>query len=154
GMANKLHEEAITKNAIPELAGYNSQRREIKYGTNSRIDILLQDDKRADCYVEVKNVHWKQGNAATFPDAVTSRGAKHMEELALIAQSGKRAVVLFVVQRDDCDFFTPSYATDPKYADALHNALAKGVEALCYCCYVAENEIRIHRKLPVRLELP
>lgn len=152
GFTNKLAEEAIRSDAIAELTGYDSIRREVKYGTNSRIDLLLQKEGSPDCYVEVKNVHWKQGDAATFPDAVTARGTKHMEELALLAEQGTRAVVLFVVQRNDCDHFAPAALKDPAYATALRNAVSKGVEALCYCCYVAQNEIRIHRQLPVRLD--
>jgi sugar fermentation stimulation protein A len=146
-LTNRLAEEAIGNGAIPELAGYSTLRREVRYGSNSRIDLLLQQDGLPDCYVEVKNVHWKQGELATFPDAVTSRGAKHMAELATLAEAGTRAVVLFVVQRDDCAAFAPAASKDPAYAAALHNAVAKGVEALAYCCYVAPDEIRIHRPL-------
>lgn len=152
GMTNKLAEEAIRNGVIRELAGYDTIRREVKYGTNSRIDLLLQKDGAPDCYVEVKNVHLKKGESAQFPDAVTTRGAKHMDELALLAEQGTRAVVLFVVQRDDCAYFTPARDVDAHYAAALENAIAKGVEALCYCCYVAPDEIRIHRALPVRLK--
>lgn len=151
-MTNRLAEEAILTGAIPELAGYDALRREVKYGSNSRIDLLLEDRERPDCYVEVKNVHWKQGEAATFPDAVTARGAKHMAELAKLAEAGIRAVVLFVIQRDDCAFFAPAAQKDPVYAAALRHAVSKGVEALAYCCYVATDEIRIHRPLPVRLD--
>lgn len=89
---------------------------------------------------------------ALFPDAVTLRGTKHMAELALLAQAGIRAVVMFVAQRNDCNFFAPAQHIDPLFAAALRDAVSKGVEALCYCCYVAANEIRIHRQLPVRLE--
>lgn len=152
GMANRLAEEAVTQGVIPELAGYDRIRREVKYGTNSRIDLLLEKDGAPDCYVEVKNVHMKRGDFALFPDAVTARGAKHMDELALLAQAGIRAVVLFVIQRDDCTAFAPAEDVDPHYAAALRNAVAKGVEALSYCCYVAADEIRIHRALPVRLD--
>lgn len=152
GMTNKLAEEAIRHGAIAELAGYDRIRREVKYGTNSRIDLLLEKDGAPPCYVEVKNVHMKEGEYALFPDAVTVRGAKHMDELALLAQQGIRAVVLFVVQRDDCHAFAPAEAVDPHYAVRLRDAVAKGVEALCYCCYVTADEICIHRALPVRLD--
>lgn len=151
GMANRLAEEAIRNGAIPELAGYTHIRREVRYGSNSRIDLLLEKEGAPDCYVEVKNVHLKQDETALFPDAVTQRGAKHMAELALLAQAGIRAVVLFVVQRDDCASFSPAVTVDPAYALALRGAVAKGVEAFCYCCYVSADEIRIHRQLPVKL---
>lgn len=151
GQSNKLAEEAIRNGTIAELQGYDRIRREVKYGTNSRIDLLLEKDGAPPCYVEVKNVHMKEGDTALFPDAVTTRGAKHMDELALLTQEGKRAVVLFVVQRDDCTAFAPAEAVDAHYAARLRAAAAKGVEALCYCCYVSADEIRIHRALPVRL---
>lgn len=153
--ANKLAEEAIHHGAIPELAGYDSLRREVKYGTNSRIDILLESSGKESagkppCYVEVKNVHMKRdGTTAEFPDAVTSRGAKHMEELGRLAEQGIRAVILYVIQRDDCDAFALAADIDPTYAESVKQALTKGVEALAYCCYVAPDEIRIHRKLPL-----
>ncbi|MBM3617356.1 MAG: DNA/RNA nuclease SfsA [Alphaproteobacteria bacterium] len=147
--ANKLAVEAIRNGAIPELAGYETLRTEVKYGTNSRIDILLESAGKPPCYVEVKNAHMKRGTRAEFPDAVTARGAKHMEELGILAAQGIRAVVLFVVQRDDCDGFSLAADIDPAYADAVKRALTKGVEAMAYCCYVAPDEIRIHRKLPI-----
>lgn len=147
--ANKLTQEALENDTIPELQGYDSLRREVKYGTNSRIDFLLESAGKPPCYVEVKNVHMKRHTAAEFPDAATARGAKHMDELGKLAEAGIRAVILYVVQRDDCDSFTLADDIDPTYSAAVKSALAKGVEALCYCCYVAENEIRIHRKLPI-----
>lgn len=147
--ANKLAGEAIRNGAIPELAGYETIRAEVKYGTNSRIDFLLQSPDKPDCYVEVKNAHMKRSENAEFPDAVTSRGAKHMHELSLLAENGIRAVVLFVIQRDDCSGFSLAADIDPAYAESVKQALTKGVEAFAYCCYVAPDEIRIHRKLPI-----
>lgn len=148
---NRLVQEALEQDAIPELQGYATLRREVKYGTNSRIDFLLASPDKAPCYVEVKNVHMKRSGPAEFPDAVTARGAKHMEELGKLAETGTRAVILYVVQRDDCESFTLADDIDPVYATAVKQALAKGVEALCYCCYVSPEEIRIHRKLPIAL---
>ena len=150
-MTNKLAEEAIRNDVINALSGYGNIRREVRYGTNSRIDLLLNDPTRGPCYVEVKNVHMKNGEFAEFPDAVTTRGTKHMEELAILAEGGTRAVVLFVVQRDDCSALRPATQIDPKYAHALVSACAKGVEALAVSCYVAPDEITIHRELPVIL---
>lgn len=149
---NRIAEEAILAGCVPELADYTTLRREVRYGTNSRIDLLLEHADRPACYVEVKNVHLKNGKFAEFPDAVTSRGTKHMAELGLLAQQGTRAVVLFVVQRDDCAAFRPAHHIDPVYAAALHEAQRNGVEAYCYSCYVAPDEIRINRALPVHLE--
>lgn len=147
--ANKLAVEAIRHGVIPELSGYDSLRTEVKYGTNSRIDILLESAGKPPGYVEVKNAHMKRGEYAEFPDAVTARGTKHMDELGILAEQGIRAVVLFVIQRDDCCGFSLAADIDPTYADAVKRAVTKGVEAFAYCCYVAPDEIRIHRKLPI-----
>ena len=92
---NKIIQEAIIKNKIKELTNYADLKREVKYGTNSKIDILLQDNNKKDCYVEIKNVHLsRELEVAEFPDAVTTRGAKHLRELSLVSKSGLRAVML------------------------------------------------------------
>jgi sugar fermentation stimulation protein A len=147
--ANPVAEEAVRARAIPELTGYGSLRREVRYGTNSRIDLLLEDDARTPCYVEVKTVNLRRAVNAEFPDAVTKRGAKHMAELAAMAEAGARAVVLFVVQRDDCDAFNLADDIDPTYAAAFADARARGVEALCYCCKLAIDSISLERAIPI-----
>ena len=101
-LPNALAEEAILGGKIPELLGYKNLKREVKYGQNSRIDWLLTDPDKPDCYVEVKNVHLKRGAGAAFPDSVTTRGAKHLRELETIAATGARAVMLYIIQRNDC----------------------------------------------------
>ncbi len=151
GRANDLAEEAICKGVITELQGYPTLRREVRYGQNSRIDILLQGDGRPDCYVEIKNVTLVRDGVALFPDAVTARGAKHMAELAAMVREGCRAAVLFVVQRQDCDSFTPADAIDPAYGSALRDAVGQGVEALAYQAIVTPEELRLARALPVVL---
>lgn len=148
---NRIVAEAIAMGAIPELSGYAGLRREVPYGRASRIDLLLQGEGRPDCYVEVKNVHLRHGRAAAFPDAVTARGAKHLLELADMVARGARAVMLYLVQRDDCDHFTVAEAIDPVYARGLRRALDAGVEALCYGCCLSLEGISIDRPLPVRL---
>jgi len=148
---NAIVAEAIQAGEIPELTGYAALRREVAYGKNSRVDILLTAEDRPDCYVEVKNVHLKRGPAAEFPDAVTARGTKHLGELSDMVAEGKRAAMLFLVQRDDCDYFAPAADIDPVYAQALHNAVTSGVECLCYSCRLSLDGITVDRPLPMRL---
>ena len=158
GHPNALAAEAIAGGVIAELAGYAGMRREVKYGRNSRIDLLLSGPDRPDCYVEVKNVHLKRDPAlpglAEFPDAVTARGAKHLLELTDMVAAGHRAVMLYLVQRADCDAFAIAADIDPAYAAGLAVALAKGVEVLCYGCDVGHEAIVVQRKLALRLEPP
>ncbi|MCC0016947.1 MAG: DNA/RNA nuclease SfsA [Rhodobiaceae bacterium] len=146
---NRIVEEALDAGAIGELAGYARRRREVRYGTNSRIDILLEDDARPPCYVEIKNVHLvRQAGLAEFPDSVTKRGAKHLTELAAVARSGARAVMLYLVQRGDCDCFSLADDIDPAYAQAFREARSHGVEALCYDCAVEPEAIRLAAPVP------
>jgi sugar fermentation stimulation protein A len=145
---NLLAEEAILSGAIPELAGYPILRREVRYGRNSRIDLLLEAPGRPICYVEVKNVHLSRGGGlAEFPDCVTERGAKHLLELADMVVAGARAVMLYIVQRGDCDRFRTAADFDPAYHAGLKLALAAGVEALVYGCTVTRDGIRVDRRL-------
>jgi len=153
---NRLATEAIASALIPELAGYELVRREVKYGRNSRIDLLLSAPGRPDCYVEVKNVHLKRDRdlpgLAEFPDSVTARGTKHLAELADMVAAGHRAVMLYLAQRGDCDRFAIAADIDPAYAAALAQALAKGVEVLCYCCRISQEAIEVDQPLALWLE--
>lgn len=146
---NLLVAEALTNNMIDPLKGYADYRREVKYGVNSRIDILLTDPTKPSCYVEVKNVHLKRGDQAQFPDCVTARGAKHLGELNEMVRQGHRAVMLYVVQRDDCTSFSIAADIDPVYAQAAQSAFAQGVEAYAYTCHVDPTGIRLNRAIPV-----
>ena len=148
---NRIAAEAITAGAIPELAGYSSLRREVPYGRNSRIDLLLEAPDRPTCFVEVKNVHLRRGEWAEFPDAVTVRGTKHLAELRDMVASGKRAVMLYLVQRGDCIGFRPAADIDPTYANALAEAMRDGVEAICYTCRLSLVDITIGTPLPLGL---
>jgi sugar fermentation stimulation protein A len=149
---NRIVEEAVTAQMVPELAGYPSLRREVPYGRNSRIDLLLEAADRPPCYLEVKNVHLRRtAGLAEFPDSVTKRGAKHLRELSEMADRGARAVMFFLVQRGDCTSFQVAADIDPDYDRALHAALDHGVEVLCYSCRVGEEAIELDRPLPVTI---
>ena len=148
-LPNRLAEEAIAGGAIPALAGYETIRREVPYGARSRIDLLLEARGRPACYVEVKNVHLKRGAFAAFPDSVTARGTKHLRALAAVAESGARAAMLYIVQREDCDRFTLAADIDPAYAAAFADARERGVEAWCHACRLAPTGITVDRPLPI-----
>jgi sugar fermentation stimulation protein A len=146
---NVLAEEAIRGGRIAELAGYAGLRREVSYGRNSRIDILLEGGRGSACYVEVKNVHLKRTDAAEFPDCVTARGAKHLDELAEMVRAGFRAVMLYVVQRTDCRRFAIAADIDPAYGAALKRAMAAGVEAISYSCAIEMTGIGVADPMPL-----
>ena len=160
-LPNAIVSEAIQAGVIVELTGYGSLRREVRYGKNSRIDILLEDDGllesdgRAPCYVEIKSVTLKRDGQNTglaeFPDSVTARGTKHLGELSDMVADGARAVMLYLVQREDCDHFAVAADIDPAYGEALVAARAAGVEAICYACRVSPSAIELDRALPLDL---
>lgn len=148
---NKLVTEAIAAGRIAPLKGYQSLKREQKYGANSRIDILLEDAKKGRAFVEIKNVHlMRQAGLAEFPDSVTQRGAKHLRELAEVARAGDRAVMLYLVQRPDATALSLAADIDPAYAAAFKEARAAGVEALAYRCRLSPDEIALDAKIPVK----
>jgi sugar fermentation stimulation protein A len=139
---NKLVTEAIGAGRIAELAGYPSLRNEVKYGEASRIDILLGGDARGLCYVEVKNVHLMRAKGrAEFPDSVTTRGAKHLRELAAMVAAGHRAAMMFLIQRGDAETFSLARDIDPNYGFAFDMARAAGVEMLAYRCAISPDGI-------------
>lgn len=149
GHPNKIVEEAILAGQIKELTGYANLRREVKYGQNSRIDVLLEDDDKPKCYVEVKNVTLKRGQNADFPDAVTARGAKHLRELGDMVEEGHRAVMFYLVQRSDCSVMDIARDIDPTYDEELKAAIKRGVEVICYQCDVGLDEIKVTGALDV-----
>jgi sugar fermentation stimulation protein A len=150
GHPNKLVAEAIAQGRIKTLAGYETLRREVKYGEASRIDIQLDDDRKGRCYVEIKNVHlMRKPGLSEFPDCVTARGAKHLRELAQMAAQGHRAVMLFLVQRTDAKRFSLAADLDPAYSEAFGAATAAGVEAMTFGCRMSHEEIVLDR--PIRM---
>ena len=152
GRPNALVAAAINAGEIPELIGYETARREVKYGQNSRIDILLEKVGTPSAYVEIKSVTLSRTpGLAEFPDSKTSRGAKHMNELAEMAKSGHRAVVFFLVQRTDCTKMSPATDIDPVYTQSLVDAVAAGVEVICYSCKITPEGIELNSPLNVSI---
>lgn len=141
---NALAAEAIAGGAITELAGYASLRREVKYGRNSRVDVLLEAPARPRCYVEIKNVHlMRLPGLAEFPDAVTKRGAKHLGELADMVATGARAVMLFLIQIPSARRFALARDIDLAYGRAFDAARSRGVEAIAYRCAISHDGIEV-----------
>jgi sugar fermentation stimulation protein A len=125
-------------------------RREVKYGLASRIDLLLEDERKGRCYVEVKNVHlMRTPGRAEFPDSVTSRGAKHLAELAAMVREGHRAVMVYLIQRADAGTFSISGDLDPAYLAAFQEARASGVEAIALRCRLGPEEITVDKAVPI-----
>ncbi len=145
-MANKIAIEAIKNGTIPELQGYSSLKPEQKYGQNSRIDILLENENEK-CFVEVKSVSLKINDYLAFPDSVTSRGTKHLNELSDMVKDGHRAVMLYVIQRTDNLPFRLACEIDKKYCEAFNDVIKKGVEVLVYQSYIDLENISIIKKI-------
>lgn len=148
---NRLVAEALAAGALPELTSYATHRREVKYGEASRVDFLLEHPDRPPCWLEIKNCHLSRTKGlAEFPDCVAARSSKHLRELEAMAAAGERAVVLFVVQRTDCEAFSACHELDPTFARGLDAAADGGVEVLVYACDMSVQAVRIGRQLAWR----
>ena len=167
---NRLVAEALAADAIPELTGYATHRREVNYGKNSRVDFLLEHAERSPCWLEVKhdqsylrrdlkpdhrvwlevkNCHlMRSPGLAEFPDCVAARSLKHLRELEAMVAGGDRAVMLFVVQRTDCQTFSACHELDPAFARGLNQAADAGVKVLVYGCDVSVSTVRIASTIP------
>ncbi|MGI9378133.1 MAG: DNA/RNA nuclease SfsA [Methyloligellaceae bacterium] len=151
---NTLVAEALDQGQFKELKTYPTFRREVKYGQSSRVDFLLTRDKKPDCYLEIKNVHlMREDGLAEFPDSVTKRGARHLQELSAMVREGHRAVLLYLIQRGDARKFKLARDIDPEYGAAYDAAIKSGVEFLCYKCDVTIQGIRVSKKLSTRHKL-
>ena len=149
--SNAIAGEAIGRGTIAGLAGYDQRRAEVRYGEASRVDWLLERAGGERCWVEVKNATLARDGVALFPDAVTARGLKHLDELRAMVRRGDRAVMLFLINREDCAVFRPAAAVDPDYARGLRQAARAGVEVLAYACRVRVPGIEVERPVPVEL---
>lgn len=150
GLPNRLVALAAELRALPCFGDALEVRREVKVSAHSRLDLLVQRE-RGPLYVEVKNVTLVQEGQARFPDAVTSRGAKHLEEMMALVHSGQPAAMVYLVQRQDADSFAPAAAIDPLYARLLAQALAAGVDAWVVQARVSPQAVRLWRQLPLEL---
>ena len=152
--ANQLAVEAIENKTIVELLGYNALRTEVKYGSeNSRIDILLEDNEKPPCYIEVKSVTLLDEQEIStkgqgfFPDAVTTRGQKHLRELTEMVESGNRAVLLFTVLHSGIEKVSAAHHIDAKYSLLLKQAQDAGVEVLCYKAELSSTQIQLKQSV-------
>ena len=145
---NKIIQEAINNKEIKELLNYKTLKREVKYGVNSKIDIFLQDENKVNCYVEIKNVHLsREKGLAEFPDGITSRGTKHLNELINATKKGFKSYLLFVIQREDCNKFMIAKDIDPEYSKTLIKAIKHNVKILCYDCKFLSKGIILNNKI-------
>jgi sugar fermentation stimulation protein A len=151
--ANRVVEEALAADRIGSLAGYAELRREVKYGKGSRADLQLSDPQRGVCTVEVKSVTLcLERGVGVFPDAVSERARKHLNDLRELAESGQRAVIFFCVFHEGIEAVKPAWDIDPAYAEALLAARAAGVEAIAWAAGVSPQGISLQRELPVEVE--
>lgn len=150
GHPNPLVAEALAAGMIPQLRGYHRIRREVKYGQGSRIDFLLEQDGQPPCYLEIKNVHlMRRAGLAEFPDSVTARGARHLAELAAVAATGARAVLLYVVQIGSARSLAVADDIDPVYGQAFRLARQDGVEAIAHTCRIGLDGIALGGAVPI-----
>lgn len=152
GRSNTIVAEALLRGSITEIAPVESLKKEVRTSTGNRLDLVAVSNS-VDTYIEVKNCTYVEDRCALFPDAVTARGTKHLQELTRLAQAGRRAVIFFLVQRLDADRFAPAGNIDPLYAETLSTAQAQGVEVLAYQAAVSPTAIDIVRPLPLDLTL-
>ncbi|MEA3230840.1 MAG: DNA/RNA nuclease SfsA [Thermodesulfobacteriota bacterium] len=149
---NRLVAHAIQSGQVEALSGYEHLAREVKVGDHSRIDICLSAHQGERCYVEVKNCTLVENSQACFPDAVTTRGLKHLNELRNMVNAGHRGVMFYLVQRMDARIFAPADHIDPDYGRGLRTAIENGVEILAYDVTIDLAQIRLNGKIPILLK--
>jgi len=148
---NRLVFRSAAAGLITELAGYDTVEREVNIGNNCRLDLRLSNGAKERCYVEIKNCTLVENGVARFPDAVTTRGLKHLDELARLADAGCRGVMFYFIQRMDARVFEPADRIDPDYGQGLRRAVKRGVEVLAYDVAIDLGGIQLNRKVPCSL---
>ena len=150
-LTNKIVLNAFKNNNLNLLGKNEIIKSEVKFGANSRFDFLISY-KKDKAFLEVKNVTLsRKSKIAEFPDAVTSRGTKHINELVLASKKGFKIYLMFVVQRNDCDEFRIARDIDPQYFDAITKAVKKRLKIICYDCKFSTKGIKLNKKLNIRL---
>ena len=151
-LTNKIALDAIYKSKIQNFKNYDFVKQEIKFGNNTRFDLLLTK-KNKKIFIEVKNVTLsRQKGIAEFPDAITSRGQKHIQELLNANKQGYNIYLLFVIQRDDCNKLKIANDIDPKYCELLTKAIKKNLNVLCYDCKFSTKGIKLNRKVKFKIK--
>ena len=146
-LSNKIVFEALNNKKITSLIKFKNIKREVKFSDNTRFDFFLSNDTEK-CFLEVKNVTLlREKKIAEFPDAVTSRGTKHLNELCKAKKEGYQSYILYLIQRDDCDSFKIAEDIDEKYKDAFNKAIKSGVKILCYDCKLSNEEIKLNNQI-------
>ena len=146
-LTNKIVLEALNCKKINSLIKFNDINTEVKFSNNTRFDFLLLNNKEK-CFLEVKNVTLVRGKKmAEFPDAITSRGTKHLNELCNAKKKGYQSYILYLIQREDCDSFKIAKDIDKKYKTAFDKALKSGVKILCYDCKLNNEEIKLNNQI-------
>ena len=148
---NKLIKKAIEDTEIEALSGYKNILTEVRYGQNSRIDILLEDDENNRCFIEIKNCTLVKNHIAFFPDAVTSRGLKHLKELQRLVNHKTRCIMFYLIQRTDARIFRPADHIDPAYGKALRSAARNGVKIMVYDVSIDLQKIRLNKPVPYEI---
>jgi sugar fermentation stimulation protein A len=150
-LTNKIVLEALKKNFIKNLNNLENIKQEVKFGENTRFDFLVVKDTKK-IFMEVKNVTLsRHKNIAEFPDAITSRGLKHIKELLKASKKGFEIYLLFIIQRDDCNKFKLAKDIDPEYCELLLKAVKKKLKILCYDCKFSSKGIKLNRKIPFEI---
>ena len=146
-LTNKIVFEALSQKRIKNFVKFNNIKPEVKFSDKTRFDFLISDNKEK-CFLEVKNVTLsRKDEIAEFPDAITSRGTKHLKELIIAKQRGFESYILYLIQREDCKSFRIAKDIDEDYKIAIDNALKKGVKIICYDCKISTEEIKLNNRI-------
>ena len=146
-LSNKIVLESLKEKKIKNLTKFNNIKTEVKYSDKTRFDFFISNNKKK-CFLEVKNVTLSRENSiAEFPDAITSRGTKHLNELVDAKKKGYESYILYLIQREDCKFFKIAKDLDEEYKNTFDAAIKNGVKILCYDCKLNHEEIKINKQI-------